>query len=64
MKRAFRIVLERGSKSYGAYVLELPGCVAVAKTPKETLELMKEAIKLHLEDLSDGMAGAAVPRKK
>ena len=57
-------MVEKGPKSYGAYAPALPGCIAVAKTLDEVVRLMKEAIKFHLEDLSDGPAGAAVPRKR
>ena len=63
MKRRYKIVMEKGPKSFGAYIPDLPGCVAVAKTLDEVMQLMKEAIKLHLEDLSDGTAGVAVRRK-
>ena len=63
MKRKFNIVVEKGPKSYGAYVPDLPGCIAVAKTLDEVVQLMKEAVKLHLEDLADGTAGVAVRRK-
>ena len=29
----YTIVIEKGPTSYGAHVLELPGCVAAADTP-------------------------------
>lgn len=44
------VVIEKGSTSYSTYVPNLPGCVAVAKTREEALELLKESIELHLED--------------
>ncbi len=31
----YAIVIEKGPTSYGAYVPDLPGCVAVAKTASE-----------------------------
>ncbi|WP_418006728.1 type II toxin-antitoxin system HicB family antitoxin [Nostoc piscinale] len=31
----YSIVIEKGKTSYGAWVKELPGCVAVAKTEEE-----------------------------
>lgn len=44
-----RIVIEKGESSYGAYIPELPGCVAVAETEEELIALMSEAIEFHLE---------------
>lgn len=53
------IIIEKGSESYGAYVPDLPGCVAVGETPEEARELIEEAIILHLESLRE--AGVALP---
>jgi predicted RNase H-like HicB family nuclease len=52
----YAIVLERGPTSFGAYVPDLPGCVAAAETREEVLALIREAIEYHLEELShDGL---------
>ena len=32
----YNVVLEKGRSGYGAYVTDLPGCIAAAKTKKET----------------------------
>jgi len=45
------VIIEKGETSYGAYVPDLPGCVAVGETREETLGLIREAIELHLEGL-------------
>ncbi|MEK8017202.1 MAG: type II toxin-antitoxin system HicB family antitoxin [Candidatus Parabeggiatoa sp.] len=45
------VILEEGESSFGAYVPDLPGCVAVAETKTEVLKLIQEAIKFHLEGL-------------
>ncbi|MFN8635948.1 MAG: type II toxin-antitoxin system HicB family antitoxin [Chloroflexota bacterium] len=58
MKR-YAVVIEKGPTSYGAYVPDLPGCVAVADTPEEVEQLIREAIEFHLEGLRD--AGEPVP---
>ena len=51
----YAIVVEKGDTSYGAYVPDLPGCVAAADTRDEVLKLIKEAIEFHLEGLrADG----------
>jgi predicted RNase H-like HicB family nuclease len=53
----YAIVVEKGQTSYGAYVPDLPGCVAAAETRSELLELIREAIEFHL----DGMRGEGLP---
>ena len=51
----YAIVVEKGDTSYGAYVPDLPGCVAAAETRAEVVALIKEAIELHLEGMrADG----------
>jgi predicted RNase H-like HicB family nuclease len=47
------IIIEKGKSSYGAYVPDLPGCVAVAKTRKEVIKLIREAIVVHLDGLKE-----------
>lgn len=53
------VIFERGEKSYGAYVPDLPGCVAVGKTRDEAAHLIREAIALHVAGLRRG--GLPVP---
>jgi predicted RNase H-like HicB family nuclease len=48
---AYAVVVEKEGRSYGAYVPDLPGCVAVATTPHRVRKLIREAIALHAEDL-------------
>lgn len=55
----YLVVLEQGPTSFGAYVPDLPGCVAVADTRDEALRLIREAIELHIEDLKQ--SGQPVP---
>ncbi|CAN5209241.1 type II toxin-antitoxin system HicB family antitoxin [soil metagenome] len=49
----YLIIIEKGETSYGAYVPDLPGCVAVAETESEVMKLIEEAIEFHLEDLRE-----------
>lgn len=49
----YTVVIEKEKNNYGAYVPDLPGCVAVGKTREEVLKLIKEAIELHLESMRD-----------
>jgi predicted RNase H-like HicB family nuclease len=47
----YAIVVEKGKTSFGAYVPDLPGCVAAAETRDEVLRLIREAIEFHLEGM-------------
>ncbi|MEM9541284.1 MAG: type II toxin-antitoxin system HicB family antitoxin [Cyanobacteria bacterium P01_E01_bin.42] len=49
----YAIVIEKGKNSYGAYVPDLPGCVAVGETLEEVRELIAEAIAFHLEGIQE-----------
>ncbi|APB34471.1 hypothetical protein GlitD10_2142 [Gloeomargarita lithophora Alchichica-D10] len=46
-------VIEQGEMSWGAYVPELPGCVAVGATEAEVRVLIQEAIQEHLELMNE-----------
>ena len=45
----YAIVIEKGPTSYGAYVPDLPGCVAVGRSAEDARKLIAVAIPLHLE---------------
>jgi predicted RNase H-like HicB family nuclease len=52
----YAVVVERGEQSFGAYVPDLPRCVAVGDSLRETKRLIREAIDLHLVGMrSDGL---------
>ena len=53
------VVIEKTDKNYGAYVPDLPGCVAIADTQSEVKKLILEAIEFHLEGLRD--EGNSIP---
>lgn len=55
----FAVIFEASSTGYGAYVPDLPGCVAAGETLEETRALIAEAIAFHIEGLREG--GDAVP---
>ena len=50
----YMVVIEKGSSSYGAFVPDLPGCIAAGETEAEALTLIEEAIQFHLEDMRAG----------
>ena len=47
----YAIVLEKTEHNYSAYVPDLPGCVATGANLQETENLIREAIKFHIEGL-------------
>ncbi len=47
------VVVEKGPASFGAYVPDLPGCIAVGDTREEVLTLIREAIEFHIEGLRE-----------
>lgn len=53
------VIVEQGETSFGAYVPDLPGCVAVGDSRDEAMELIREAIELHIESLREN--GEPVP---
>ena len=56
----YMVVIEEGETSFGAYVPDLPGCVAVGETEEEVKQLIQEAVEFHLEDLAG--KGAEIPK--
>jgi predicted RNase H-like HicB family nuclease len=55
----YLVVIEKGEKSYGAYVPDLAGCVAVGETRREVLKLIREGIQLHIEAMRE--TGETIP---
>ena len=58
----YTVIIEGGPTSYGAYVPDLPGCVAVAQTREEVSALIQEAIVSHLELLAED--GEPIPEPR
>lgn len=55
----YLVIIEEATGSFGAYVPDLPGCIAAAESREEVLAVISEAIALHLEDLR--RTGQTVP---
>lgn len=53
------VIIERGENGFGAYVPDLPGCIAAGDTQEEVRQLIEEAIRLHVDDLKE--QGVAIP---
>lgn len=55
MKR-YAIVVERAKRNYAAYAPDLPGCGATGETVEEAVNLLREAMALHVAGLrEDGL---------
>ena len=51
--KQYAVVIEQSEGGYGAYVPDLPGCVAAGDTLTETEQLIREAIPFHIEGLRE-----------
>ena len=50
----YAVVIERGEDGgYGAYLPDLPGCVAMATTEVEVRKLIREAVEIHLKSMRE-----------
>ena len=47
------VIYEKTRTGYSAYVPDLPGCIAAAKSLEETESLMRGAIELHLAGMRE-----------
>lgn len=56
----YAVVIEKGDNGFGAYVPDLPGCVAAAKTRAGVVKLIHGAIEFHIEGLKKD--GEPVPK--
>ena len=51
--RQFAVVIERTGNGFGAYVPDLPGCIAAGDSREETERLIREAMMLHLAGMRE-----------
>ena len=49
----YAVVVETGESGFGAYVPDLPGCVAAAESYDEVLKLIQGAIEFHIDGLKE-----------
>ncbi len=47
----YAVIFEKAESSFGAYVPDLPGCVAIGESLAEAKTLISQAMKQHLEGL-------------
>ena len=60
MNSRYAVIFEKSRTGYAAYVPDLPGCVAAARTPRQTEKLIRGAIKMHLEGMRED--GDPIPK--
>jgi predicted RNase H-like HicB family nuclease len=58
----YAIVIERTETNYSAHVPDLPGCVATGKTIAAVEAAIGEAIRMHVERLTED--GLPVPQAR
>lgn len=47
----YTVIYERTERNWGAYVPDLPGCVATGRTRADVERRIRSAIELHLEGM-------------
>ncbi len=58
--KAYTVIYERGKRNWSAYVPDLLGCIATARTRKNIERVIQEAIGFHIEGLR--LCGEPVPK--
>jgi predicted RNase H-like HicB family nuclease len=51
--REYAVIYEQGKSGWGAWVPDLPGCVAAGETREEVEQLIRGAIRAHIESLRE-----------
>jgi predicted RNase H-like HicB family nuclease len=64
MKYNFTYIIEKSKTGYSAYVPDLPGCIAAAKTVGLVKRLIAGAIKMHIETMLEDGDKIPVPTSK
>jgi predicted RNase H-like HicB family nuclease len=57
--KQYTVIFEQGQRNWSAYVPDLPGCIATAKTRDQLERVVREAIEFHIEGLR--LHGEPVP---
>jgi predicted RNase H-like HicB family nuclease len=55
----YTVIYEKGPTSWGAYVPDLPGVIAVGDSRDEAERLIQEAVEFHLEGMRE--EGISIP---
>ena len=60
----YLVVVEKSDNGFGAYVPDLPGCVAAADTRAKVVSLIRETIEFHIEGLKRSGDSIPTPRSQ
>jgi predicted RNase H-like HicB family nuclease len=60
----YLVIVEKSQNGFGAYVPDLPGCIAAAASREEVLSLIQEAIEFHIEGLRQSGESIPAPRSQ
>ena len=52
-KMKYPVIYEKSANGWGAYIPDLPGCVALGFTLDETKRLIQESVELHLRSMRE-----------
>jgi predicted RNase H-like HicB family nuclease len=55
----YTVIFEKGPASWGAYIPDLPGVIAVGESRDEVERLIREAVEFHLEGMRE--EGISIP---
>lgn len=69
--KEYTVIYESGKRNWSAYVPDLPGCIATAKTRTQVERVIRAAIEFHIEgsiergdpapNVAAGVASVSVP---
>ena len=59
----YLVVVEKGEQSYGAYVPDLPGCIAAGDTNEKSSASFEKPLSFILEGLRDSGKTFRLPRR-
>lgn len=57
----YAVIFEKSETTFGAYVPDLPGCIAVGESLAEAKTLIAQAMKQHLAELKNEGHSAPEP---
>jgi len=49
----YSVIIENSTEGFGAYIPDLPGCVAAGESKDEVVRLIQDAVVLHLDGLNE-----------
>jgi predicted RNase H-like HicB family nuclease len=64
MPMQYLVIIERSENGFGAYVPDLPGCIAAGETRREVITLIQEAIEFHIDGLKRSGDPVPTPRSQ